>query len=80
MNDVLPLLVVPMIIFMLVVAPVWLVLHYRSQRKMNQGLSQDEAEALVKLTRQATAMGERIKTLETILDDEMPDWRKKDKL
>jgi len=37
MNDVLPLLVVPMIIFMLVVAPVWLVLHYRSQRKMNQG-------------------------------------------
>lgn len=80
MNEVLPLLVVPMIIFMLVVAPVWLVLHYRSQRKMNQGLSQDEAEALVKLTRQATSMGERIKTLETILDDEMPDWRKKDKL
>jgi len=80
MNNVLPLLVVPMIIFMLVVAPVWLVLHYRSQRKMNQGLSQDEAEALVKLTRQATTMGERIKTLETILDDEMPDWRKKDKL
>lgn len=80
MNNVLPLLVVPMIIFMLVVAPVWLVLHYRSQRKMDQGLSQDEAEALVKLTRQATTMGERIKTLETILDDEMPDWRKKDKL
>lgn len=80
MNEVLPILVVPMIIFMLVVAPVWLVLHYRSQNKMNQGLSQDEAEALVKLTRQATAMGERIKTLEAILDDEMPEWRKKDKL
>ena len=80
MNNVLPFLVVPLIIFMLVVAPVWLVLHYRSQNKMNQGLSQEEATALVKLTRQATSMSERIKTLETILDDEMPDWRKKDRL
>ena len=75
MSDVMPFLMVPMIIFMVVVAPVWLVLHYKSQSKMNRGLTEDESETLVKLTQQAQRMSDRVTTLEKILDAEVPDWR-----
>ena len=77
MSDVMPFLMVPMIIFMVVVAPVWLVLHYKSQSKMNRGLTEDESETLVKLTQQAQRMSDRVTTLEKILDAEVPDWREK---
>ena len=77
MSDVMPFLMVPMIIFMVVVAPVWLVLHYKSQNKMNRGLTDDESESLTRLTQQAQRMSERVTTLEKILDAEVPDWREK---
>lgn len=65
----------PLIIFMIVVAPIWLVLHYRSKRDVNQGLSPDEYIQLSELSEVADKMNERIKTLETILDAETPGWR-----
>ena len=70
-------LVVPVIIFMVIVAPIWLVLHYRSQSKVNRGLSKEETEALVLLTQKSERMSERLKTLEAILDAEVPDWRER---
>ena len=70
-------LVVPVIIFMVIVAPIWLVLHYRSQSKVNRGLSKEETEALVLLTQKSERMNERLKTLEAILDAEVPDWRER---
>lgn len=66
----------PIIIFLVVVAPLWLVLHYRSKGQINQGLSQEEYAQLSKLAEQAELMSERIKTLEAILDEESPQWRK----
>lgn len=68
---------VPIIIFMLVVAPIWLVLHYRSKRQINQGLSEEEYTQLSELSELADRMTDRIKTLEAILDAETPDWRNK---
>ncbi len=70
-------LVVPVIVFMVIVAPIWLVLHYRSQSKVNRGLSKEETEALVLLTQKSERMSERLKTLEAILDAEVPDWRER---
>ncbi|MFT6690310.1 MAG: phage shock protein B, partial [Colwellia sp.] len=32
-------IVAPVIIFMIIVAPIWLVLHYRSKKQVSQGLS-----------------------------------------
>lgn len=77
MNDVVQLLVIPVILFMIIVAPIWLVLHYRSQSKVNRGLSKEETETLVRLTRKSEGMSERLKTLESILDAEVPDWRER---
>jgi len=67
----------PIIIFLLVVAPIWLVLHYRSKRQVNQGLSESEYVQLSDLSELADKMADRIKTLEAILDAESPEWRKR---
>ncbi len=71
-------LVAPIIIFMVLVAPIWLILHYRSKRQVSKGLSEDEFAQLNELIRTADKMGQRIETLEKILDSESPDWRNRD--
>jgi len=67
----------PVIIFMVIVAPIWLILHYRSKRQVSQGLSEEEYVQLSDLSEMADKMADRIKTLEAILDAETPDWRSK---
>ncbi|WP_440873866.1 envelope stress response membrane protein PspB [Thalassotalea sp. PLHSN55] len=67
----------PVIIFMVVVAPIWLVLHYRSKGQVSQGLSEEEYIQLSELSELADKMSDRIQTLEAILDAETPDWRSK---
>ena len=71
------LLIAPIVIFLLVVAPIWLILHYRSKKQISQGLSQEEYNQLMELSEQADQMAERIQTLEAILDAESPAWRDK---
>ena len=67
----------PVIIFMVIVAPIWLVLHYRSKGQVSQGLSEEEYVQLSELSEMADQMSERIHTLEAILDAETPNWRSK---
>lgn len=67
----------PVIIFMVVVAPIWLILHYRSKGQVSQGLSEEEYIQLSDLSEAADKMADRIKTLEAILDAETPEWRSK---
>lgn len=74
-EAILGLLITPIILFMILVAPIWLILHYRSKKNINQGLSQEEHAALEDLVKKADTMAERIKTLEAILDSEAPEWR-----
>nr|WP_280636390.1 envelope stress response membrane protein PspB [Endozoicomonas sp. G2_1] len=68
-------IVAPVIIFMVLVAPIWLILHYRSKRQVSQGLTEEEYIQLSELSELADKMSERIKTLEAILDAEAPEWR-----
>lgn len=68
---------VPLILFTLFVAPVWLVLHYRSKRQVKQGLSEEEFATLQQLAEKAELMSDRIQTLESILDEEAPKWRER---
>ncbi|SES84070.1 envelope stress response membrane protein PspB [Thalassotalea agarivorans] len=69
-------IMVPIIIFLLIVAPIWLILHYKSQRQISQGLSEEEYMQMSELSELADRMADRIKTLEAILDEEAPQWRK----
>jgi phage shock protein B len=70
-------LVAPIIIFMLVVAPLWLILHYRSKKQVSQGLSEHEHRQLLELANKAEKMADRVETLEALLDQESPQWRRK---
>ena len=69
------LILAPLIIFLIFVAPIWLILHYRSKKQVNQGLTAEDQIALQELAGKAEMMADRIKTLEAILDSEAPEWR-----
>lgn len=78
MNEaIMGMLLAPILLFLLLVAPIWLILHYRSKRQVGQGLTEEEYRQLNQLGQQAEKMSERIRTLEAILDEESPDWRRK---
>ncbi|MFT5236073.1 MAG: phage shock protein B [Shewanella sp.] len=71
-------LMAPIIIFLIIVAPIWLILHYRSKRQVSQGLTEEEYAQLNELITRADKMAQRIDTLEAILDTEAPQWRTRD--
>jgi len=67
----------PIILFMVIVAPIWIVMHYRSKGTKQKGISEAEHGRLLELTKIADSMMQRIETLEAILDKETPNWREK---
>jgi phage shock protein B len=68
---------VPVVVFMVVVAPIWIVFHYRSKARNVDGLSAGERGELEDMIDVANKMAARIETLEAILDVETPGWREK---
>jgi phage shock protein B len=68
---------VPVVIFLTIVAPVWIFMHYRSKQRAQGALSDDERLELETLSAHAERMMDRIDTLEAILDAETPGWRKR---
>ncbi|MBW8727243.1 MAG: envelope stress response membrane protein PspB [Inquilinus limosus] len=67
---------VPVIIFLVIVAPIWLVLHYVTRWRSSRTLSREDERMLVDLWESAKRMELRIQTLEKILDAEAPQWRR----
>ena len=65
------------ILFVVLVLPLAIVMHYVTKWKATKGLSAEDEELLETLWRDAKAMESRVNALETILDDKVPDWRKK---
>jgi phage shock protein B len=70
------LLVLP-IVFLVVVVPLWLVLHYWYKSRASKALSKADEETLAELWRLSEKLERRVESLETILDREAPDWRNK---
>ncbi|RJG42163.1 envelope stress response membrane protein PspB [Motilimonas pumila] len=68
-------MVAPLIVFLVIVAPLWLILHYRSKKQISQGLSAEEKTQLGQLLDRAEQLQQRVHTLESILDVESPNWR-----
>ena len=64
------------IIFMTVVLPFVVIMHYMTKWKATKGLSDDEHRMLEDLWKESQAMQSRVNALETILDGQVPDWRK----
>lgn len=68
---------VPTVIFMGLVAPLWLVLHYRSKSRKSKGLSEQDRATLEDALIVVDKLEARIETLEAILDAEHQGWRGK---
>lgn len=77
MDGIVVAIFVPTVIFMVIVAPAWIWMHYRSKQHAQGALSENERAELETLMLQAERMLERIDTLEAILDAQTPDWRKR---
>ena len=68
-------LFVPMVLFMVIVAPTWIVMHYRSVNRSSSQLSEDERQSLEEMLVAVDQMADRIESLESILDADHPNWR-----
>jgi len=65
------------VIFMLIVAPLWLLFHYLSKWRTQRTLSAADQRLLAELWQGAGRMEQRIQTLERLLDLEAPGWRQR---
>ncbi|MDQ2070294.1 envelope stress response membrane protein PspB [Natronospira bacteriovora] len=72
------LMLVVMIIFVGLVAPLWLLLHYITQWKQTRGLSRDDEKMLADLWESANRMEDRMQALEEILDRDNREWRRRE--
>jgi phage shock protein B len=66
-----------LVILLTVVVPLALLLHYITKWREAKGLSAEDEQMLEDLWQDAKRMESRVNALETILDDEVPDWRKR---
>jgi phage shock protein B len=63
------------ILFLVVVAPLWIIFHYITIWRSSRRLSSDDEKALGELWQSARRMEGRIESLEKVLDAEAPGWR-----
>jgi phage shock protein B len=63
------------VIFLTVIAPIWIVFHYITKWRAVRRLSAGDEKALGELWQAAQRLEARIATLERILDSEAPGWR-----
>ena len=63
---------VPLILFLTIVAPIWIIAHYVTRWRMAKTLSPEDEKQFGDLWQIAERMEERIHNLERILDREMP--------
>ena len=63
------------ILFLVVVAPVWIICHYATQWRRARRVSGDDEKTLGELWQTAQRMEGRIEALEKVLESEAPGWR-----
>jgi len=75
--DLAELLAIAVIVFIAIPAPLFIVLHFITRWKQSREISGGDEQMLEDMWLLAHRLEERLESLETILDSELPDWRKK---
>lgn len=77
--DVFPgqLILIAVILLVLIPAPLFIILHFITKWKQSREISSGDEQMLDDLWQLSQRMEERLEALETILEKEVPDWRKK---
>ena len=68
---------VPLIVFLVLVAPIWIIAHYLTSWRTAKTLSSEDETLLAELWANANKAEQRIRNLERILDAEAAEWREK---
>ncbi len=71
------LLTIALIVFIAVPAPLFIVLHFITKWKQSREISGGDEKMLEDLWMMSQRFEQRLESLETILDSDLPDWRKK---
>ena len=71
------LLALAIILFLAIVAPIIVVLHFVTKWKQSREISTDDEQLLEDLWMLSQRLEERLMTLEEILDEDVPDGRRK---
>jgi len=66
---------VPTILFLVVVAPIWISMHYRSVNKSSRSLNKEDRDSIEHMLETVDKLTDRIGALESILDAEHPQWK-----
>ena len=62
---------VPTILFLTVVAPIWITMHYRSVNRSTRGLSEEDRESVEHMLETVDKLSDCIGALESILDADL---------
>lgn len=71
------LLTIAIVVFLAIPAPLFIVLHFITRWKQTREISGGDEKMLEDLWLLAQRLEERLEALETILDAELPEWRKR---
>lgn len=66
---------VPTILFMVIVAPLWLTMHYRSVSRSSRSLTEEDRESIEQMLMTVDKLTDRIGALESIIDEQHTQWR-----
>jgi phage shock protein B len=67
---------VPLILFLVIVAPIWIIAHYTTRWRMAKTLSPEDEKQFAELWQTAEHMEQRIDSIERILEAEEPQKEK----
>ena len=76
--DFLDFMFVPTVLFLVIVAPIWIALHYQSINRSSRSLNAEDRENVEQILVTVDKLTERIATLESLLDAEHSGWRESD--
>ena len=68
---------VPLILFAVIVAPIWIIAHYTTRWRMAKSLTPEDEKQFAELWQIAERMEDRMGNIERILDAEAPAGEKR---
>lgn len=68
---------IALIVFLAIPAPLLIILHFITKWKQSREISGGDEEMMEDLWQLSQRLEDRLEALETILDEEVPDWRRK---
>jgi phage shock protein B len=63
------------ILFLTIVAPLWISAHYGTRWRKSHGISREDEKTLAELLESARRIERRVEGLEKLLDVQAPGWR-----